>query len=64
MTDQLEPEELVSFKETLIANAMQVDTLCQLFIEKGIITMDEFFKKLKVVEAEYRYKAESSSKLG
>ena len=56
MAEQSEPEEPACFKEILMANAMQVDTLCQLFIEKGIITMDEFFKKLKVVETEHRYK--------
>jgi hypothetical protein len=46
----------VSFKELLMANSIQVDALPQLLIEKGIITQDEFFTKLKLVQAEYQSK--------
>ena len=56
MAEKLDPEDLVSFKKLFRANAIQVDALCQLLIEKGIISADEFFKKLKDVEAEFRYK--------
>ena len=55
MAEKLDPKELVDFKELLMANSKQVDALCQLLIETGIITANEFFNKLKVVEAEYRY---------
>jgi len=47
MAEKLSAKELVSFKEMLIANSIQVDALAQLLIEKGIITRDEFFTKLK-----------------
>jgi hypothetical protein len=43
-------------KELLMANPIQVDGLAQLFIEKGFITKEEFFDKLKQVQAEYQNK--------
>jgi hypothetical protein len=43
MAEKLDPSELVEFKELLMANSIQVDTLTHLLIEKGIITRDEFF---------------------
>lgn len=46
-------KNLVSFKELLMANSIQMDALAQLLIEKGVITTDEFFNKLKQVQAEH-----------
>jgi len=37
-----------------MANSIQVDALAQLLIEKGIITQDEFFDKLKQVQTDYQ----------
>jgi len=54
LAEQLDPEELVSFKELLMANSMQVDALAQILVEKGIITKQEFFAKLKQVQGEYQ----------
>ena len=56
MAQELDKNELVSFKELLMANSMQVDALAQLFIEKGVITKEEFFDKLKQVQSEYQSK--------
>ena len=56
MAEKLNDKELVSFKEMLIANSIQVDALAQLLIEKGIITEQEFFTKLKMVQMEYENK--------
>ena len=42
MAEKLDPKELVSFKELLMANSMQVDAVAQLLIEKGIITTEDF----------------------
>ena len=53
MAQKLDPKELVSFKELLMANSIQVDALAQLLIEKGIITEEEFFRKLKAVQVDY-----------
>jgi len=56
MAEKIDETELVSFKEMLMANSIQVDTLSQLLIEKGIITEEEFFSKLKQVQYEYEKK--------
>jgi hypothetical protein len=50
----LNDKELVQFKELLMANSIQVDALAQLLIEKGFISREEFFRKLKEVQAEYQ----------
>ena len=56
MGEKLSDKELVSFKEMLIANSIQVDALAQLLIEKGIFLEQEFFTKLKTVQMEYESK--------
>jgi hypothetical protein len=56
VTQKLDPKELVSFKEMLMANSTQVDALCQLLIEKAIILEQELFAKLKQVKMEYEAK--------
>ena len=53
MARKLDDKELVSFEENLRANMIQVDALSQLLIEKGFITEQEFFTKLKQVQADY-----------
>jgi hypothetical protein len=53
MAQALDPSELVTFKELIITNSIQLDTITQLLIEKGLITYDEFTTKLKTVQAEY-----------
>ena len=59
MAQKLDDSELVSFKELLMANSIQVDTAVQLLIEKGFFTQDEFFTKLKQVRIEYMRKKTS-----
>ena len=54
MAEKLDSKEIVEFEELLVANSTLVDTLAQLLIEKGIITQDEFFEKLKQVQVEYQ----------
>ncbi len=56
MAERLDDKELVSFREMLMANSIQVDALAQLLIEKGIISEDEFYAKLKQVQGEYQSK--------
>ena len=53
---KLNPAELVSYKELLMANSIQIDALCQLLIEKELITQEDFFSKLKQVQTEYKKK--------
>ena len=54
MARKLDDSEIVDFKELLMANSIQVDTAVQLLIEKGFFTQDEFFTKLKQVQAQYQ----------
>lgn len=56
MAQKLDENELVSFKELLIANSIQNDAIVQLLIEEGIITQEKFFTKLKQVQAQYQTK--------
>jgi hypothetical protein len=56
MTEKLDPNELASFRELLISNTIQLDVVTRVLIEKGIITDEEFSKKLKLVQAEYQKK--------
>ena len=54
MAEQLDPNELVDFRELLVANSIQVDAMVMLLIEKGFFTQDEYFTKLKEVQMEYK----------
>ena len=54
MAQKLDQDELVSFRELLISNTIQLDVVTQVFIEKGIITDEEFFVKLKEVQMDYK----------
>ncbi len=41
---------------SLMVNAIQLDAVTQLLIEKGVLTEEEFFAKLKQVQGEYQKK--------
>ncbi len=58
MAQKLDDSEIVSFKELLMANSIQVDALAQLMIRKGFITKEEFFDMLKEVQADYQGKTD------
>jgi len=53
MAEALDPKEIVSFKEMLIVEMIEIQTITQLLIEKGIITKEEYFAKLKDVQRQY-----------
>jgi len=44
MAKNLDPAELVSFKDLLMVNSIQINALCQLLIEKKVISQEEFFQ--------------------
>ena len=56
MAEKLNDKEIVSLEELLMANVIQTDAVTQLLIEKGIISEQEFFTKLKQVQAEWESK--------
>ena len=53
MGDPLDPKETVLYKELLIMAMIETQTIVQLLIEKGIITKEEYFEKLKDVQRQY-----------
>ena len=56
MAEELDPNELVGFRKLLFSNNIILDAVTRLLIEKGIITDEEFFAKLKEVQMEYKRK--------
>ncbi len=60
MVEELDDKELVRFKEMIMANSVQLDSLAQLLIEKRIFTEDEFYAKLKEVLIQYEGKEKPS----
>ena len=54
MAHELNPKELVDFREMVMANTIQVDTIYMLLIEKGYFTEAEFLVKLKEVQMDYQ----------
>ncbi len=58
MAQKLDDSEVVTFKELLMANSIQMDALAQLMIRKGFITKEEFFDMLKEVQAEYQSRSD------
>jgi hypothetical protein len=59
MAEKLDPSELVSFRELVISNTIQLDTMYQLLMDKGIFTEAEFLTKMKQVQMEYQRKNDS-----
>jgi hypothetical protein len=51
MTKKLAVKEMVTVREMLLANAIQIATLTQLLIEKGLIT-NQIILKFKKVHAD------------
>jgi hypothetical protein len=60
MAEKLNDSETVSFDELVLANTIQIDALSQLLIEKGLITEQEYFTKLTLVQQEWAAKKDTS----
>ena len=56
MAEKLDEKELVTFRELLMSNTIQVDAVTQLLMEKRVFTEDEFYTKLQEVGDVYREK--------
>ena len=56
MAQKLPHRELVGPEELLMSNTISLDALLLLLIEKGLFTEQEYFAKLKQVQAEYKSK--------
>ena len=53
MAELMDTKEVVEFKELLMANTIQIDTMYQLLIQKGYFTEAEFLEKMKEVQRDY-----------
>ena len=51
---ELDPKELVDFREMVMVNTIQVETMYQLLIQKGYFSEAEFLEKMKEVQADYQ----------
>ena len=61
MAEKLDPNDVVSFKELLMTNSIQVDALWRLLVDKGLITEAEYFTKLKQVQMDYQRQGEDKT---
>ncbi|MBC2734159.1 MAG: hypothetical protein HF981_07365 [Desulfobacteraceae bacterium] len=52
MATELSNDELVSFKELLMANEIYFEALVLLLIDKGILTKEELYGKIKQVQSD------------
>lgn len=51
MSDQLDPKELVSFKELLMSEVIQSETLINILDKKGIVSKRELLNEMRRVKA-------------
>ena len=56
MAEKLDEKEITTPEDLFWANMYQLDAVTQLLIEKGLISEQEFFTKLKQVQAEWERK--------
>jgi hypothetical protein len=59
MTERIDEKELVLFLELLMPHAIELRTITELFIEKGVFSKDEFFVKRRQLESEYERGSEA-----
>ena len=55
MAKSLSKGQTVGFEEVLICNMIEIQAVAQLLMEKGIITEQEYFRKIKLVQQEYKH---------
>jgi hypothetical protein len=56
MTEKLDPKQIVSFEELLMAQAVQQEALTRLLVKKGVFSKVEFWEMVKVVDREMKKK--------
>lgn len=52
-------KEVVTADELIMAQMIRLDAIAQLLIEKGVVSEEEFYSKLKNVQAQYQNVSES-----
>jgi len=61
MAKEFDEKEISTFEELLMVNVIQLDTVTQLLVEKGVFTEEEFFSKLK--EVQYAWESKKGAKV-
>jgi hypothetical protein len=56
MATSIDPKQVVSFEELLLAQVVQQEALSRLLIEKGVFTKEQFLEMEKMVDRERRLK--------
>ena len=58
MAIALDPKQVVSLKELLMSQVVQQEALTRLLVEKGILSKEEFWGMVKVVDREMKREKE------
>lgn len=53
MIRKLDPQDMVSIKELLIAEAIEGEALVNILVQKGIITKEELLEEIKKKKKEF-----------
>jgi len=54
MTKKIAVKEMAAVREMLLSNAIQIDALVQLLVEKGVITGEEYVTMVKKAQADFQ----------
>jgi len=54
----LDPKQIISFEELLMAQVVQQEALTRLLLKKGVFTKEEFLEMVRVVDREMKRKEE------
>ena len=54
MEKGFDPKDILSTEELIMANAMKIDAVVELLIDKGMISEKEYFLKLKDLQHGYQ----------
>jgi len=61
MAKEFDEKQIATFEELLMVNVIQLDTVTQLLVEKGVFAEEEFFSKLKKVQ--YAWESKKGAKV-
>jgi hypothetical protein len=53
MAGKFDPNEIVDLQEIIISNAIQIEALTQMLLERGLFSEEELFATLRAVEERY-----------
>lgn len=57
MTKKIAVKEMAAIREMLLSNAIQVEALAQLLVEKGVFSSEEYLTMVKKAQADFQRRA-------